>query len=1318
MTATGAASFVHLHAHSEYSLLDGAARIRDLTARAAELGMKALALTDHGVMYGAIPFYRACIASGIKPIVGCELYLTAGSRFEKGARKDNPIYHLIVLAKDETGYRNIMKLSSIGHLEGLHYKPRVDMESLAAHSEGIICLSACLGGEVSQHLLNDRTEEAAAAALRYKAIFGDDFYLELQDHGMLEQKKVAAAMIELARELDIKLAATNDVHYLQPEDAEVQDVLICIGTGKTVEDGDRLRIGTNQLYMKSAEEMKTLFRHVPEAIAHTVEIADKCNLELKLGRAALPVFRPVPDGSSSSGYLAELCRDGLVARYSGMPAWTEDENFRMAAEERLAYELSVIDSMGFSDYFLIVWDFIRFAHERGIRTGPGRGSSAGSLVAYALRITDVDPLKYKLLFERFLNPERITMPDIDIDFNDERRDEVIAYVSAKYGEEHVAQIITFGTMAAKAAVRDVGRALNVPFHEVDRAAKLIPAQLGITLADALKNSAELRAACESQPKTGKLLRTAMKVEGMPRHASTHAAGVVISKEPLTEYVPLQQGGESIPLTQYSMEHLEAVGLLKMDFLGLRTLSILERTLAWIKELAGKDIDFRTVDDADPETYAMLGRGDTTGIFQLESTGCRRVLRELKPTGFEDMISVLALYRPGPMEFIPQFIAGKHGKQEVHYPHPSLEPILSDTYGIIVYQEQIMQIASLMAGFSLGEADLLRRAVSKKKREVLDEERGHFVKGSLSQGYTAEEANRVYDMIVRFADYGFPRAHAAAYGVLAFQTAWLKAHYPVPFMASMLASVTGNMRKTAEYADECRRTGIPVLPPDVNESGTTFTPVGGSVRFGLASVKNVGTQAIEVITKERANGPYESLLDLCKRVDLRVVNKRVLESLIQAGACDSFPGHRAQLLAALDESVETAQKWRKEREELQIEMFGFEEVQNWDVELPEIRPFATSQLLDFERELLGMYLSGHPLDNVSAQLEGLELDRLVELADAADGYVANIAVMVAGLKPFTNKKGNAMGFLEVEDRIMRVEAVVFPAVWKRCGDKLEREGLYLMQATVQQQDDDYKLLVEEVLPIGPSDTPDAVAAGVRRLRQQAKNRAARSGSYGRPGTAGEGTARGNRTAPVARSSETSASASQAQQGHPAGSASAQTSSSARPHGPVASGQRPPAAGSDGHDAVVTSSPPSEPSGSENHVRAGGRGNGHMADNAAGRGVPTVESTAASTSGRPSAAMNSTTTAATHSTTAARQAAEGRSSKQQRMYIKIAAEKERSDVLNKLKQALESHPGRLNTALFYEGDGKVIALSDSHRVTPSPELKAKIERLLGPDTMVIK
>ncbi|PQP91308.1 DNA polymerase III subunit alpha, partial [Paenibacillus sp. AR247] len=881
-------SFVHLHVHSEYSLLDGAARISDLVRRAAENGMKALALTDHGVMYGAVPFYKACVAEGIKPIIGCEAYLTAGSRKERGSRKDQPIYHLILLAKNETGYRNLMKLCSIGHLEGFHYKPRIDMDALAKHHEGIICLSACLGGEVPQHLLHGRTEEARRAALRYRDIFGKDFYLELQDHGLPEQKRVNPQLIELARELDVPLVATNDVHYLDREDASMQDVLICIGTGKTVEDEDRLQIQTDQLYLKSGDEMARLFPHVREALDNTLLIADKCSLELEFGRSILPEYRPLPEGQTAAEYLRALCLEGLESRYSTTGLWDTEEGKRELLQ-RLDYELGVIGSMGFSDYFLIVWDFIAYAHRQGIVTGPGRGSSAGSLVAYVLRITNVDPIKYNLLFERFLNPERVTMPDIDIDFSDERRDEVIEYVADKYGSEHVAQIITFGTMAARAAVRDVGRALNVSYGEVDKAAKLIPNAHGINIRRAMEISDELKKLYEQSPKTREMLDMAMKVEGMPRHASTHAAGVVISRDPLTDAVPLQEGSERTALTQYPMEQLESIGLLKMDFLGL------ERSMRWIGEMTGSAPDFAQVADDDPLTYEMLGSGDTTGVFQLESAGMRRVLKELKPSVFEDVISVVALYRPGPMEFIPNFIQAKHGTIQVDYPHDDLKPILADTYGIIVYQEQIMKIASLMAGFSLGEADLLRRAVSKKKREVLDRERSHFVEGSLKQGYTEEDANKVYDMIVRFADYGFPRAHAAAYAVLAFQTAYLKAHYPVQFMASMLTAVMGSHRKVAEYVVECRRMNIKVLPPDVNESGVLFTPVAvsaedgqpaegpGHIRFGLGAIKNVGTQAVENMMRVREEKPFESLLDFCRRIDLRVCNKRVIESLIQAGA---------------------------------------------------------------------------------------------------------------------------------------------------------------------------------------------------------------------------------------------------------------------------------------------------------------------------------------------------------------------------------------------------------------------------------------------------
>jgi len=1069
--------FVHLHVHSEYSLLDGAARVQDLVATAARLGMSHLALTDHGVLYGAIPFYKACISHGIKPIIGCEVYMTTGSLEEKGSRKDNPIYHLILLAKNEVGYQNLMRLVSDAHLHGFHYKPRVDLASLERYSDGLIALSACLGGEISQHLLYNRHDEARAAALRYKRIFGDDYYLELQDHGIMEQKKVMQGLIELSQQTDIPLIATNDVHYIAREDQAVQDVLICIGTGKTVEDEDRLRFPSDQLYMKSADEMAKLFAHVPEAIANTVAVAEQCELTLTFGRSILPAFRPIPDGQTAHTYLTEQCEAGLLHRYGGKRDWEEGE-FRTIAVERLRYELSVIERMGYSDYFLIVWDFIRYAHEQNIAVGPGRGSSAGSLVAYVLNITNVDPLKYNLLFERFLNPERVSMPDIDIDFSDERRDEVIDYVMRKYGSEHVAQIITFGTMAAKAAVRDVGRVLNLSYAEVDRTAKLIPNQLGITLEAALAQSRELAEACRKNEKTAHLINIARKLEGMPRHASTHAAGVVISREPLTDHVPLTQGSEQIALTQYSMEHLESIGLLKMDFLGLRTLSIIERTIRFVEELGGAPIDLHQLPDDDPLTYELLSKGDTTGVFQLESPGMRRVLRELKPSQFEDIISVLALYRPGPMEFIPKYIQGKHRQIEVEYPHPTLEPILRDTYGIIVYQEQIMQIASRMAGFSLGEADLLRRAVSKKKREVLDEERAHFVRGCTEQGHDEASAHDVYDMIVRFADYGFPRAHATAYGVLAYQTAYLKAHHPAAFMASMLTAVMGTHRKVAEYIDACRKMGIAVLPPDVNESGILFTPLtDGSIRFGLAAIKNVGTSAMDSIIAERQEKPYADLLDFCLRVDLRVCNKRVMESLILCGAFDSLPGHRAQLLAMLDETMEAAQKWKKEREDLQLHLFGFTEEAQWTVEPPEVRPFQRMQQLELERELLGLYLSGHPLDDYVELLEKMELDPLLLLPEYPDGSEIITAGMIVSVKTIVTKKGQQMAFAELEDQTAsRAELVIFPSVWQRCAALVDKGELLVIKAKLQQQDEEIKLLVDD---IGRLDDPAAPARFTRR-----------------------------------------------------------------------------------------------------------------------------------------------------------------------------------------------------------------------------------------------
>lgn len=1231
-------TFVHLHVHSEYSLLDGAARIEDLVREAAALGMKSLALTDHGVMYGAVPFYKSCREHGIKPIIGCEAYITAGSRKERGSRKDQPIYHLILLAKNETGYRNLMKLCSIGHLEGYHYKPRIDMEALASHHEGIICLSACLGGEVPQHLLHGREADAKAAALRYKDIFGDDYYLELQDHGLPEQKRVNPQLIALSRELDIPLAATNDVHYLTPDDAEVQDVLICIGTGKTVEDEERLKIPTSQLYLKSEDEMKRLFPHVQEAVDNTATIAEQCNLELEFGRSILPEYRPLPEELDAASYLRQLCSAGLRERYEGTERWASADN-RAELERRLDYELNTIESMGFNDYFLIVWDFIAYAHNQGIAVGPGRGSSAGSLVAYTLRITNVDPIKYNLLFERFLNPERVTMPDIDIDFSDERRDEVIDYVVHKYGREHVAQIITFGTMAARAAVRDVGRALNVPYGDVDRAAKLIPNHLGISISRALQESPGLKEQYDTKPKVRELLDMALKVEGMPRHASTHAAGVVISRDPLTDAVPLQEGSEKTALTQYSMEHLESIGLLKMDFLGLRTLSIIERTMRWIGEGAP---DFEKVPDDDPETYQMLGRGETTGVFQLESAGMRRVLKDLKPSSFEDIVSVLALYRPGPMEFIPKYIQAKHGLIEPEYPHPDLIPILGDTYGIIVYQEQIMQIASSMAGFSLGEADLLRRAVSKKKREVLDRERDHFVSGSLKQNYNEEDANRVYDMIVRFADYGFPRAHAAAYGVLAFQTAYLKAHYPVQFMASMLTAVMGSHRKVAEYVLESHRMNIDVMPPDVNESRTLFTPVAGTsgsaednlrptgrnggIRFGLSAIKNVGTLAVENIVHIREDKPFESLLDFCRRVDLRVCNKRVIESLIQAGAFDSLPGHRSQLIAMLDETVEAAVKWRKEREDLQIQLFDFVETTNWDIEYPDIPPYSAGQQLELERELLGMYLSGHPLDDYDSLLEKSGADRLMELTETPDDTMVTVAGMVVSLKTITTKQGKAMAFMEWEDQIERCEVVLFPEVWKRSAHLIEKGALLALRAKVQQQDEGFKLLAEELAPLEEERLTQLIRRG--------RARAASSGkSGGVNGSKGAGSSR--RTSPQASTFVAA----------PADKLEVQDTAF-------------------GNDATIDT-----------------------AD---------VESNTRSVTSRQPAAVKH----------------------EQRVFVKITPEAEDPQLLTRLRELLQEHPGPVATVLFYERSQKVLGLSDAYRIKPSPALFARMEDMLGKDTVKVK
>ncbi|MED0706126.1 DNA polymerase III subunit alpha [Aneurinibacillus aneurinilyticus] len=1057
------ASFVHLHVHSEYSLLESAARIRPLVRRAKELGMHALAITDSQAMYGIIPFYKVCLEEGVKPILGVQVQVAdrpAGgewSREEKG-------HTLVLLAENMTGYRNIMRLLSHAHMEGRH-RPLLAKDRLHGYTDGIIALSGAQDGEIGMLLRAGQIERAVEIAETYALLFGkENFFLEIQDHLLEEQKVVNQRTTDMGRMLGLPLVATNNVRYLKEEDASVFDVLLCIREGKTIEDTERTKYPTHEYYLKSAKEMNELFIFLPEALENTVRIADRCNVELPLGDSILPYF-PVPDGQTATDYLRQICDEGLVMRY-GKEASSE-------VRERLDYELGVIARMGFSDYFLIVWDFIRYAREQGIAVGPGRGSAAGSLVAYVLQITNIDPVKYKLLFERFLNPERVSMPDIDIDFSYERRDEVIDYVVRKYGRERVAQIITFGTMAARAAVRDVGRALDTPLSVVDRIAKMIPAELGITLDRALAKSKSLRQATEENPQVEKLLTAARAVEGLPRHASTHAAGVVISRDPLTEYVPIQQGHDGHGLTQYAMEALEEVGLLKMDFLGLKNLTLLERAIKLIRQEEGQEIDLATLPLDDARTYRMLSEADTAGVFQLESSGMRHVLREVKPSVFEDIVAVLALFRPGPMEFIPDFAAAKHGKKKVEYMHPVLEPILQDTYGFILYQEQIMQIASTVAGFTLGEADILRRAVSKKKRDLLQEQREKFVAGALAQGYDAMLANQLYDMIVRFADYGFNRSHSAAYAMIAYHMAYLKANHPVAFLASLLTMAQGSTEKIAEYIEECKRRSISVLGPNVNCSEVDFTVEGGSIRFGLAAIKNVGVQAIRRILEEREEKPFTGLADFCLRIDQRVCNRRVLEALIKSGAMDDFSSNRAALLAALDETMEWAQRMRKLNEGEQIDFFTQESSSAEKApEIPEgIADFAQKEKLLQEKELLGLYLSGHPLDNYRGVCERLSFLPLGQLREMQDKQSIRLAGMVVGVRSIMTRHGQPMAFVQLEDQTSRVEVVVFPGVYHHASQLLEKGRLLAVEGKANHQGEEVKCIADRIKDIAKLDQPE-------------------------------------------------------------------------------------------------------------------------------------------------------------------------------------------------------------------------------------------------------
>ncbi|MCM3469189.1 DNA polymerase III subunit alpha [Brevibacillus borstelensis] len=1041
--------FVHLHVHTEYSLLDGAARVEKLVQRAAELGMKALAVTDHANLYAAVPFYKACKEAGIKPIIGMEVYVIEGNLQDR-VRSAPPPSHLVLLAENQEGYANLLKLATIAGTDGHFILPRLNKEALAKHRQGLIALSGCREGEVARALLSGDAEEAKRAALWYRDVYGPQhFYLELQDHGLEIERRLNQRLLRLGHELGLPLVVTNNVHYVYQKQHREHDILLAIGQGKTVDEENRFRYETDQYYLKSGEEMAKLFAHVPGALANTVEIAERCQWELSFGQHILPKY-PLEEGQDPTAYLRELCERGCIERYGTMT----DE-----IRERLDHELSIITRTGFTDYFLIVWDFMRFAHEAGIATGPGRGSAAGSLVAYALKITNVDPIAFNLLFERFLNPERVTMPDIDIDFSVERRDEVIHYVADKYGRDRVAQIITFGTMAARAAVRDTGRALGMSLALVDRVAKMIPQSPGMTIDKAFQLNPDLGKLCAENVQARQLIETAKGVEGLPRHASTHAAGVVIAPEPLTAYVPLQTGSEGLALTQFPMEDLEEIGLLKMDFLGLRNLTIIQEALRHLRQ-AGVDVDLENIPPDDPKTFQMLSRGETTGVFQLESTGFRNVLRDLKPTGLDDIIAVLALYRPGPMEIIPQYIRAKHKESSVQYAHPDLEPILRETHGFMIYQEQIMQISSRLAGFSLGEADILRRAVGKKKRELLNEQREKFVAGCIRQGYGEKLGHEIYDLIVRFADYGFNKAHSVAYAMIAYHMAYLKANYPLAFMAALLSLSIGSQTRIAEYTEEARRLHLQVLPPDVNESEAYFTVSRDAIRFGLAAVKNVGYGAIESIVRERAKRPYRDLFDFCARVDGRLVNRRVVESLILCGALDSLPGHRSQLMVLLDEAMGKATSKRSERDADQLNLFAGDSQADslrQPSEYPEVPPFSSSQQLKEERDLLGVYLSGHPLDQYSHLFNRPEVHAVSALSECSREQTVKIVGMITEEKRIQTKKGEPMAFLMLEDKTAQVETVVFPKVYAKYAELLKKEQVVVAEARIDHQDDIVKLI---------------------------------------------------------------------------------------------------------------------------------------------------------------------------------------------------------------------------------------------------------------------
>lgn len=1053
-------SFVHLHVHTEYSLLDGATRLNQLVERAKEFGMPAVAVTDHGVMYAAVKFYRLAKEAGVKPIIGCEVYVSPRTRFDKEARLDERSFHLTLLAETLEGYQNLLILVSKAATEGFYYRPRVDFDLLRQHAKGIIALSGCLSGQVATLLAQGQDELAEKVLMEYAAIFGQrNFFVEIQNQGLEEQRRVNPKLIKLARAKGIPLIATNDVHYLDRADAEVQDILLCIQTGKTLSDPDRLRFANDQFYFKSPEEMSDLFYDLPDAIANTVEVANRCNVELDFEHFHLPHF-PLPAGVTDVTYLRELCANGAKVRY-GEPnplIW-----------ERLTYELNIIEKMGFTSYFLIVHDFIDFAKRNGIPVGPGRGSAAGSLVAFVLGITDVDPLQYGLIFERFLNPERITMPDIDIDFCYVRRDEVIRYVTEKYGEDRVAQIITFGTMAARAVIRDVGRVLELPYHHIDRIARLIPGGPGVTIDKALEYSSELRQYLAENPEARNIIEIGRKLEGLPRHASTHAAGVVISREPLHTYTPIQRNKDEVT-TQFEMEDLEAIGLLKMDFLGLRTLTIIHDTLTMLQQ-RGIEIDLSKLPLDDPKSYQLLREIRTAGIFQMESRLYQRLCRDLQPENFEDIVAMMALGRPGALQsgMVEDYFLCRHGKKKVQYLHPALEPILKETYGLILYQEQVMQIASQLADYTLGEADILRRGMGKKKASLIQQHRERFVSGAVKHGIPVATANTIFDQMEYFGGYGFNKSHSAAYALIAYQTAYFKAHYPVEFMAATLTSVMGSSGKVAYYIEECRQMGIEVLAPDVNESGMHFTVVGSNqIRFGLAAVKNAGTGAISEIVRGRVEEPYLSLTDLCYKVDTSRVNVKVLESLIRCGALDSLGGFRSQYMAILETILQRAQYAQREQGRGQLsltdQLEGVEGFRQTADPLPDLPEYLPEEILKMEKELLGFYLTAHPLDPYRARYYRFSQARIGELPEMEDGSEVVVGGVLADVKSHTTKKGQMMAFFTLEDWSGSIDGVIFPFIYTKSHMLLRRDQPVLIIGKLEQREEELSLIAEQILPL--------------------------------------------------------------------------------------------------------------------------------------------------------------------------------------------------------------------------------------------------------------